>query len=330
MLPSQDDATWTSAPADRMQPPAGRNCNKSAVPLQVSVIDMAQPEPAAAAQLREACTTTGFFYVSNHGVSDDLVQRQFAQWHQFFNLPECTKLALKAGKSNRGYYPVGAGSAKNPFGLGDRKEGFNIYGFESDLDLPFHGRNVWPDEAVLQGFKATMLQYYDAMHAVADRVLRLIALALDLPADWFADKFDKPAANIRCVHYVEDANDPDKGIFGVGAHTDWGMLTVLATDDVPGLQIHVNGEWVDVPPRNGTFIVNLGDMTHRWTNGRFRSTLHRVVKRDSCERYSSPFFLAPNWDAKIDSTEATQRRCESDLCNQTVGSASQYSIRSRA
>ncbi|CAL8464781.1 g4316 [Coccomyxa elongata] len=291
--------SWASAPLTRIQAAQGRKGIEETTHLQVPVVDLAEPDEVAAQKMRSACEDYGFLYVANHGVSQQLVDEQFSASKRFFAQPLKSKLALKADRGNRGYFPFGTGSAKNPFSQEDRKEAFNAYGFETeDLDQPFHGRNKWPAEEHVPGFRSTMERYYGAMHSVAQRVLRLLALALDLPADFFNERFSRPVANIRAVHYIAgQPSNADQGIFGVGPHTDWGALTILATDNERGLQICVGSTWIDVDPRPGMFVVNLGDMVDRWTNGRFRSTLHRVV--NTSERFSTPFFLAANWDAEL-------------------------------
>ncbi|KAK9861142.1 hypothetical protein WJX84_007058 [Apatococcus fuscideae] len=293
------EITFASAPQRRLQ---GAAPKRSTEPLSsIPVIDMAQPDRLAAEQLATACSTVGFFYVCNHGVEESIVKEQFAQSHAFFDLPVEEKLKIKANASQRGYYPYSMGSAKNSKGHHDQKEAFNVYGFESDQsDLPFHGHNLWPPVELLPRFRPAMLAYYAAMNQVATRILRLLGLALHLGPDYFLPKFTSSTSNIRCVHYLPQRSQPDEGVCGVGAHTDWGMLTVLATDSQPGLQISHDGAWIDVEPRPGHFVINIGDLLDRWTGGKFCSTLHRVVNQTGLDRYSCPFFLAPAWDAKIE------------------------------
>lgn len=105
--------------------------------------------------------------------------------------------------------------------------------------------------------------------------------------------------SIRLLHYANEKSSPDKGVYACGAHSDYGMITLLLTDDQPGLQINFQNEWIDVPPRPDAFIVNLGDMLERWSNGLFQSTMHRVLTSGEKERYSIPFFYEPNFDAEV-------------------------------
>lgn len=186
----------------------------------------------------------------------------------------------------------------------DTKEGF-YFGREiakgsPESKKPLHGPNQWPDEELVPGFKKSLLEYFNGVRALAMRLLRLFALALQLRPDFFDDKFDKPITMLRPLHYSADKSRPENGVLGAGAHTDYGMLTILATDDVPGLQIMLSGEWTNVLPKQGNFIINIGDMLERWTNGMFKSTLHRVVNWTGQERYSIPFFIEPNFDCVVD------------------------------
>ncbi|GLC72573.1 hypothetical protein PLESTF_001266100 [Pleodorina starrii] len=308
----------------------GKHSAKKAVP----VIDMGLPEEQAAAQVRAACTSSGFFYVSNHGVPQSLVDETFQQQRQLFGLPLEHKMALLQNENNRGYTPFREETLDPAHqSHGDTKEGF-YFGREVPADSeeakkPLHGPNQWPDPKLLPQYRQVTWQYYEALYGLGLRLLRLLALSLGLPAEFFAPMFDKPLVALRPLHYSGEVSDPGAGIFGAGAHTDYGMLTILATDDVPGLQIWVTpdgtscavpskatdadasggpggagagagaGLWWDVEPIPGSFIINLGDMLERWTNGRYRSTLHRVINTTGRERYSIAFFFEPNFDTEV-------------------------------
>lgn len=151
-----------------------------------------------------------------------------------------------------------------------------------------------------------VLQFVDPHREVARKVSRLIARALELNFDYFdhPEMLGKPIATLRLLHYEDRASEPDKGIFGAGAHSDFGLITLLATDDIVGLQICKNRDakpqvWEYVQPLKGAFIVNLGDMLERWSNGIFRSTLHRVLGNGQ-ERYSIAYFVEPNHDCIVE------------------------------
>lgn len=130
--------------------------------------------------------------------------------------------------------------------------------------------------------------------------MRGFALALDMNADYFADKIDRPLAQLRLLHYPPQSGDVQARTIGCGAHTDYGCLTILAQDQNGGLQVrNTAGDWIAAPPVPGAFVVNLGDQMARWTNGRFQATPHRVINVSGRERYSMPFFFDPNWEAEI-------------------------------
>lgn len=151
-----------------------------------------------------------------------------------------------------------------------------------------------------------MEKYNRQVLMVGKRIVKLLALALNLEMNFFEKPgfLDSPMAYIRLLHYSAEVSIPEQGIYGAGAHSDYGMITLLATDGVRGLQICRNKDavpqfWEDVVPLKGAFIVNIGDMLERWSNGLFRSTLHRVVIAGE-ERYSVAFFLDPNFDCLVE------------------------------
>ncbi len=255
---------------------------------------------AVGAALRRACLAHGFFYCTGHGVPDSLMAAAMAQSRAFFDQPAAAKVALDKARSpaNRGYEGLG-GQTLQPGALPDRKEGFYI---GEDLP-PTHprvlagefnaGANLWPSD--LPGFRPVMVAYHAALGVVAARIMQGLALSLDLPEDHFDAFTTEPAATLRLLHYPPSRPDlPDE--MGAGAHTDFGGLTVLLTDEVGGLQVcdPATGDWFDAPPIPGAYVVNLGDMIARWTNDRYRSTLHRVINRSGRERYSIPYFYGGN------------------------------------
>lgn len=274
-------------------------------------------EMRVAQRLRTACVAHGFFYLVNHGVSADLIAATFRGSRSFFEMSAQQKRTVLAVKS-RGYTPL-AEETLDPErqSCGDTKEGFYIGNKEAgevDANAAI-GANLWPDEAALprlDGWKDTMCAYFQAVHLLGMRLLRVLALSLDLPADYFTPKFSDPMEALRLLHYSAQKSDAGAGILGCGAHSDYGMLTLLITDNVPGLEILRSGcsvqtardeDWLPVAPRADCFIVNLGDMLARWTNDLYSSTVHRVVNRSGRERYSIPFFFEPNFDCVVSCLE---------------------------
>lgn len=257
-------------------------------------------------QIAEACRTHGFFYVTGHGVPEEL-QRRLAQLSQtFFALPEAEKMEIamhKGGKAWRGFFPVGAELTS---GKPDRKEGI-YFGTELGADdprvqagLPLHGPNLFP--AHPEGLRETVLEYMDAVAKVGHLILKGISLSLGLEADYFYRKYQQePLILFRIFHYPPQPADDDG--WGVGEHTDYGLLTILKQDAVGGLQVKSGGEWVDAPPIENTFICNIGDMLDRMTGGQYRSTPHRVLNGSGKDRYSFPLFFDPGFDTQIEKIE---------------------------
>jgi isopenicillin N synthase-like dioxygenase len=184
------------------------------------------------------------------------------------------------------------------------KEGYYV-GIETPADderakrLINVGPNVWPDGQ--PEFQPVMLRYFDAMSDLASLIMEGIALSLNLDNGYFQTFCANPLATLRLLHYPPQPANPQPGEKGCGAHTDFGGITILMQDSVGGLEVwdHDEGAWIQAEPLAGGFIVNLGDLMERWTNQRYRSTVHRVINRSGKERYSVPFFFSGNHDYLI-------------------------------
>lgn len=262
---------------------------------------------AVGARLRAACLDKGFFYIKNHGVSEALVGDVFSEAAAFFALPLAQKEEVDKAKStaNRGYEPL-QGQTLEPGAPPDLKEGYYI-GPEHAANDPRvlagmfnHGANQWP--AQRPNFRPVMMRYLEVMLELSARMMRGIALSLDLPEDYFAAFCSDAMANVRLLHYPPQPAQARPGQKGAGAHTDFGGLTLLRQDDVGGLQVwdqKMDG-WIHADPLPGTYVVNLGDMIARWTNDRYRSTVHRVVNASGRERYSVPFFYTGNYRHRVE------------------------------
>ena len=260
---------------------------------------------AVGARLRAACLDKGFFYIANHGVSEQLVQDVFDEAAGFFALPVEQKTEVAKNKANRGYEPL-QGQTLEAGAPPDLKEGYYV-GPEQGPDDPRvvagvfnHGANQWP--AQRPRFRPVMESYLNVMLDLSARMMRGMALSLDLPEDYFADYCTDVMASVRLLHYPPQPvhGIPDQK--GAGAHTDFGGLTLLRQGDVSGLQVWDQnaGAWIHAEPLPGTYVVNLGDMIARWTNDRYRSTVHRVVNASGRERYSVPFFYTGNYGYKVE------------------------------
>jgi isopenicillin N synthase-like dioxygenase len=269
-----------------------------AIPL-IDISTAADPAQrrALALRIRETCQDVGFFYVTGHGVEHALIDAQFAQARRFFALPEADKRATASADlhANIGYQPL-ASQALDEGSPPDLKEGFQI-GFDPGPEHPyvkagsaFLGRNCWPRD--LPGFREQCQAYYAAMMDLSSRLLALVALSLELPEDFFAAHLQTPIAALRLLHYPPQPQAVVGNQIGAGAHTDWGLVTLLAQDEVGGLEVcNAAGEWIAAPPLPGTFVVNLGDLLQRWSNDLYLSNAHRVRNADPRRaRYSVVFF----------------------------------------
>ncbi|KAI4369999.1 hypothetical protein MLD38_018387 [Melastoma candidum] len=270
--------------------------------LDLPVIDLSSTDHLAVARaIRHACEEVGFFYVVNHGVEQQLIGRTFEESKKFFALPEEEKMKLLR-KEFRGYSPLYAENL-DPSSVagGDLKESFYIGPLEECDGSTL--LNQWPSDAILPSWRETMESYYKAVESTGLKLLRLIAASLDLDEHFF-EKSGGPNPFLRLLHYPGDIISSDKEIYGASAHSDYGMITLLATNAVPGLQVCRDKTkqprtWEDVPHVDGAFIVNIGDMMERWTNCLFRSTLHRVTQSGQ-DRFSIPFFMDPNRDCIVE------------------------------
>ena len=262
--------------------------------------DAAKSETAA--KVREAATNVGFFYVKNHGVPEDVTETAKATAERFYALPEDIKNRYDVMKTKRhkGYVPVGGLSADPS--IVDLQEGYEI-GLELPEDDPDYregnallGPNVWPEE--LPEFQTDIYRYFEESMELGKRLYRLFALATAMPEDYFDPMVTKPCAQLRILYYPE--TDPKDAKIGIGAHTDYESFTLLWQSE-SGLQVQNRaGEWIEAPPIEGTFIINIGDMMMRWTNDLFVSTPHRVVNTSGKKRYSMALFFAANHDTVVE------------------------------
>lgn len=263
-----------------------------------------------AAEIGAACRDVGFFFITGHGVAASLVEATFAAARTYLQQPVEIKrrLAMTPATGNRGY--AGFEMERLNEESTDLKEAFNV-----GLDLrpddpeilakrPFRAVNLWPD---IPGWRETVLAYYDGCRQISGLLHRAFALDLGIAENFFDDKTDMPIATLRLLHY-SPAPAVATGQFGAGEHTDYGTVTILATDGVPGLQVRRRdgGGWIDAPHVPGAFVCNIGDCLMRWTNDIYVSTPHRVVP-PTRDRYSLAFFLDPNPDALVEVLENCRR-----------------------
>jgi isopenicillin N synthase-like dioxygenase len=277
----------------------------------IPVIDVAAlltgtPDEArsVASALGRACREVGFFYITGHGVPAELRKRVFDTSAAFFSGPAPIREAasFSGPGGNRGYIRLG-GEALDPSKPADVKEAFNI-GLElapDDPELlaraPFRSANLWPE---MPGFRDTMLDYFNRLWRLGRDLHRGFALDLALDPDFFEAKLDRPLATMRLLHYPPVTTPLADGQLGAGVHTDYGNVTLLATDAVGGLMVQDRaGRWLDAPVIPDAFVCNIGDCLMRWSNDVYVSTPHKVVSPPGVDRYSVAFFLDPNPDAIV-------------------------------
>ena len=256
------------------------------------------------ARLREGAEDIGFLTVTNTELSRADVERVIAVYRDFFRLPESAKSLVDMAKtgSNRGWGASGSEQV-DPEANPDYKQVFDC-GFEltegdplRQSGLGVYAPNLWPEE--VPEFKAEIVEYYDKAMRVSMQILRGIATAIGEDAGFFVDKFDRPMALLRGNYYPERPKWAGEKDFGIATHTDYGCLTLLATDGTPGLEVRKRGGgWIPVSAEPGTFIINFGEMLQMWTGGRVVATPHRVRGTDH-ERVSIPMFFNPNYNTNV-------------------------------
>jgi isopenicillin N synthase-like dioxygenase len=280
--------------------------SEASPPLSISIPTVNLDDADVAITFRTACRDVGFMYLVGHGLTKQDIDKVFLESKNLFMLPTTVKESLADKTMSRGYTAMEE-ETLDPKGQtqGDTKEGYYI-GREiptssSRYDpAKLRGPNQWPDKETLPDFRSTMESYHTKVSEVAMRLVRLLAQTLDLPPSHFDDDFSEPVATLRLLHYAQRQSQPEQGIYACGAHSDYGILTLLLTDEHPGLQILHQGEWIDVPPKPDAFVVNIGDMLEIWTNGQYKSTVHRVLTSAEYERYSIPFFFDPKFETVVE------------------------------
>ena len=270
-----------------------------------------------ARRIGDACETIGFFGVAGHGVPRVAIEGLVNASYEFFDLPLAEKLLVKRPRpeQNRGYIPPGDERLARLRGNetpADLKELFAIGPFDLPADPYFTGpaaypsfaANLWPSRPA--SLRPALQAYWRGVEELARTLCEVFALALDLPPQFFADKIDKHISQLRLMHYPPPETEPLPGQLRAGAHSDLGMMTLIYSDnDVGGLEVMDRaGKWVAAPQAGDAFTVNLGDLMMRWTNDRWKSTLHRVVNPAENEawrsrRLSLGMFFIPNYDAEI-------------------------------
>ncbi|KAF2496841.1 2og-Fe oxygenase family protein [Lophium mytilinum] len=292
--------------------------------IDISALNSPSPSLAArkdiAAQIHAACTVSGFFYLSNHGLPASLQASTFAAMTRFFALPHATKMTAHVQKNPaiRGFEPMFE-TRLDPRTQGDTKEAFTMgdcplepeqnYVSKTGAQPPSNitrPQNIWPEGEAW--FRDAMYAYYAAVTPLAAKLIQIFALAFELPETAFDGLFKFPIWGMRALHYPPLPPTTTKGeeaaAVSLGAHSDFSWLTMVLQDEVSALEVlNKDGVWVDAPPVPGTFVCNVGQYLERQTAGRFVATVHRVRNKTGAERYSLPFFLTPDPGARLEVLE---------------------------
>lgn len=292
-----------------------------------------QARAAVGRALDKACSTSGFFVISGHGIDRALIDRVLSVTRDFFHVPLEQRRHLAAPPGDvtlRGLRLFHEGRASTP-----GRDGASADGFATRLDSPpdlcelftmnragepgiadpaelaegyevWSRPNRWPDLPGLEDFRPSWLAYYAELEHLALEVMRFFALGLDLDEHFFDGMFDNHLTNLCANYYPPITTPPAEGQYRKFPHTDSGTLTILYQDEEGGLQVvdRSTGEWVDVPFVENSFVVNIGDLMAIWTNDRWVSTRHRILtppqEKWERERVSMPFFHTPNWSTIIE------------------------------
>lgn len=257
----------------------------------------------AAQAFLDAAQSIGFFYVKNHGVPQELIDRAFEVSRQFFALPQNEKEQARISERHRGFLRIGQAKMQGST-TQDLKESF-IWGREFPTGMldalagnPMIGRNQWP--ASLPQMPAILNAYFEQCVALGKTLLSVFAVALAVDPAYFIRNFDQTVTRGSILYYPPQPPELGEKQFGVAPHTDYGCLTLLYQDPTAGLQVRAkDGAWVTAVPIPETFVVNVGDLLARWTNNRFRSTPHRVINANGSARYSIAVFVDPNFETPI-------------------------------
>jgi len=289
--------------------------------IAVPTISLDRDPAAVGREFDETLRTVGFFQIIDHGVDAAIADAAWNAARDFFDLPLSDKLAVERAPGGLyGYFPMRSESlaaSRGDVTPGDLKESYNMgpgiresHAPVDETEAALFTANVWP--AALPELHQTWQAYYAEMGRLADRLMRMFALGLDLPVDFFAAHIDASPSALRAINYPEQTQAPEPGQLRAGAHTDYGTLTILRQEaGRAGLEVHdgATDSWVPIPPAEGALVINIGDLMARWTNDRWTSTLHRVVNPDAAagapatasqRRQSMPFFHNANYSTIVE------------------------------
>lgn len=261
-----------------------------------------------AAQIFQAYTTVGFAYITNHQIPQLLIDNIFAASADFHALSREEKLSIEVNTYHRGFIPINTSTARTSSiakaTKPNQSESFMMMHElpEDDPDIaagaPLAGPNQWPRS--LPEFRPAVRAYNEALVGLSRKLLSCVCASLGAAPNALDEYFRRPTTFLRLLYYPSQPPQGPADLFGSAPHTDYGFITILLQDNVGGLQVqNISGGWIDAPFRPGAFVMNVGDILHRWSNGLFISTPHRVINKSGRARFSNPFFFDPDMHAEI-------------------------------
>lgn len=280
--------------------------NLPVIDLSGLMTGKAEDKQAVAQALGDAARTSGFFYITNHGIPQEMIDAVFAASKEFHEKPRSFKMKYWSGftTNHRGYVPLEENGSSFPKQI-NFNEAWDM-SYEAPADHPDYlanwrmtGPNIWPD---IDGWKDTVSSYYDAVFGLGLKLLDALALELGVETTDLTQHITYPTSQLRLLRYVENDMDATKDVVGIAAHSDFECFTILLQGG-PGLQV-MNAEdvWIEAPPIPGCFVVNIGDIFETWSGGQFKSTQHRV-NNIGRERYSLPLFFGLDYHAVVEPLE---------------------------
>lgn len=272
-----------------------------------------------AEELRKSCDDLGFFFITGHGISPDLLHEGFVQSARYFSLPLEEKMRMPMNESQCGYQPVKTSVYRSNLSEKNTKASMSeAFKFSFDLapddpdsggDQRFRGQNIWPEN--LPGFQAFMQHYLQVFDETAKKLLAPLALSLNLEPTYFDPHFSRSTSSVRLAHYPQVPEAERSDGYGSFPHQDLSFLTMIPPTEVPGLDVLLpTGEWLEVPKLENAILVNTGLALESWTRGRYQATPHRVRIPQDTDRYSNIFFLYPNLEAPVGDTATSHEQPE--------------------
>ena len=277
--------------------------------IDISGVDHNEFPKTLLEKFYHAYNTYGFGYIVNHEIEKDLIDQLFQASKTFHSLPLSEKMKVALDDNHRGYIAINTSTDVNSK-LAEVKKPNQSASFmmmredkAQIANVYLSGPNQWPEIA---GFRETLEKYTSQMTKLGKKLMKLSLMSVGIKDHSILNSFETPTIWLRLLHYPPIPKSSPKDLYGSAPHTDFGCLTILTQDGIGGLQVQTkNGDWIDIPKVEGSFVVNVGDMLHRLTNGLLRSTPHRVINKSGQERFSCPFFFDPHVNTNIQPLQGT-------------------------